>query len=337
MWTRDTKQHIRCTKSALLKNDVVTILTALELRADSLRDATNAFPITQFWEGNWDALPSFQHLHSIALLDVGSVVVNIGKNLLNTDPCLDAAVKLFRLFPNAKESSLCLTGKVAGRLDSISLSISSLGPKLLVAFSHQSKSPIEIETTKEILSDLIGAGKWPISLHMSNGQLTALHDTGGYGEFRPQIREIQFECPGQSLRSIMNSMVQTIKQLRFTLRAGEWYLVPGDGQIASWRKASRFLEKLRGTGIPGMKTNLNEITWRLKTYKAFTSINELHTILNLKEQIMTRLVEFKLHGNSGFMELGHDHKGYYVWFSFDTEKPFTELQKIIGYPLKEWE
>lgn len=337
MWTRNVKKHIRCSRTPLRSKDVGGILAALEAEADTVRDATDAFPVQQFWEGQGTDMPCFPPLREVILLDVGSVVVEIGSGFFKKDPHLVSIVELFRPFSRSKQSSIDFTGKIPGRADSIHLSISSVGPELLVALSHKPKVPVGAVVTKEILSDLVAAGSWPVSLHVSADKLNALHETGGKVEFRPQIREIQFSCPNQSLRAIVKRFEQMVRSLRFTLRGTEWFLEPGGGMITSWRELNRLITGMKQTGLPLKKVHLNKICWRLKNYKAFDSIAELHAVLNPKEQITTRLLEFKFRGHAGFMELGHDHKGYYVWFSFDTEQPFAELQKIIGYPLKEWE
>jgi hypothetical protein len=190
---------------------------------------------------------------------------------------------------------------------------------------------------------MLANGNWPVTIREGKKGFDLAHNSGGTTEFKeyPDQKSvvIKLACPGWSVQKVFLHLSQMIKTGRYKLNYGYWSLVPADGEIKDWRQLNQMIKGITRSGVLSNEVSLNQIEWRLANYQGFAAMAVMHKEIGSDEEdgeILTRLFEFELEGQRGFMEIAYEEGGFCAFFSFDTKEPFTALSKITGQKLKEW-
>jgi hypothetical protein len=197
------------------------------------------------------------------------------------------------------------------------------------------KSPTSMETKRDLLASLLASGRWPVTIAEGDA-IIPHHTAGGTAAWQEDRKQLVFAWPNVSLRQVIDAYARTLAGAGVKCKDTRTGLGLPEAVGVSWRRLNQFFKEIEAAATPSMKIGLYNIEWSLNGYEAFPAMVAMQAALEPDSQIITKMFEFEFAGESGFMELGHEKSGFCAWFSFDSPKPFKELQAAIGYPLKAW-
>lgn len=338
MRSRHLKTFIFSTKCPLTVADVRKIIATLTRVSKVVTDKTGEHSVCFFHKGPFP-LPRFPESDALALVGFGGVYLDFQKGFPKSDVELASVIKLLECFPLSRDCASCFREWSDMIRSGMSVQLLRHDGRLKVALTQA--LPVEIPAHTSKLSKLLTSGSWPVVVQSSKSGLAATHTSGGKTAFDEYATigaaELVFDCPGWTARKIASHVSQTFKAFGYRFKYGVWSWVPAEGEIRSFKDLNRSLSAISRTGIRAACVRVNEIRWRLTNLHEFQAMAKMHALFPKEDDCITRLCEFEFAGQLGFMELGHEKKGFRAWFSFDDEKPFEALAKAIGHPLVELE
>lgn len=336
----DLKKHIFNTKRRLRVDDVKNIVAAISSAGKILEDRTWEHPFNQEFEDGFP-LPRFPESADRKILGLDSVTFNLDKNKLTSDPALDSMCKLFEHVRFSKRCNFSLreSDDVCGAGVHLELFYGNqdLPNELAVRLEHANSDGTEM------MEKLLASGSWPVKWHKAGQGLKVTHTAGGLVSFKAidegdhgaNLYTI-ITCPGWPVEKVFLHFTRTIHGCRRKFKSGDWSFSPDEGEIKDWKALDGIIEALIRSDVPAKRVLVNGIVWRLASYHGFQAMAEMHKKLRTEGDIVTRLFEFELGGQRGYMELGYEEGGFCAFFSFDTKEPFTVLSNITGQKLKAW-
>jgi|GEM_PF-3363559 len=335
----DLKKFIYSTKRPLTAVDVKKIISAVTRVSNVVTDKTGEHSVSCFYEGPFP-LPRFPESDALALVDFGDVNFDFRNGFPKSEAELATVISLFECLPLSK-ICCCSFQERSNESRRSGMSVEVLREHGIMKVALAQALPVEVPIQTSSLAKLLASGGWPVAVQDSKLGLSATHKSGGKTEFRVFDRrgcvQLVFDCPGWSARKIASHVSQTFKAFGYRFKYGDWSWVPSDGEIRSFKDLNRSLSAISRSGIRATCVRVNQIDWRLTNFHAFAAMAKMHALFPKEDAFTTRLFEFEFAGQLGFMELGHEKKGFRAWFSFDEEKPFEALAKAIGHALVEYE
>lgn len=342
MRTEDAKRHIYHTKKPVKAEDVRKIIAAIKKAGRITKDRTGEGHVSHIWDGTrpFPVLPEDSRL-TLLLEDEGEVTCGLTQSIRFSSSetkksaawtALSKAIELSVLkeddFLNVSNHKSAKQSEVSGIFFEVYL---GANPKRVGIYLKPKVGP-NVAVKFEVLSGLLNAGSWPVTVEVKGDSLTARHSAGGTAVWDAEKSCLNFTVPSFSNQEVVAALAKSVCSSKHPFDSLMCHIKPPKKQH-SWKGFNEYLRQLEKVATPKMELNLGWLSWRPNGYESFEAMAGMLEAFPDDDQLMSRMFEFQFAGQLGFMELSCEAKGFRPWFSFDVETPFKELEKAIGYPL----